>query len=105
MTKKYLDVAERVGDISVDGKIEDVISTLQSYIDEYGNTAYIKEEYAGYDGGIDLVLYYTRKETDREREKRLALARAERAKNKKWRKQKEEKELKLLEQLKAKYEG
>lgn len=79
--KKYLDVVETLGTIGVselEGGISVVIMQLQSYIDENPNHTDIVLSY-NYDsdefihGTYDIV--GTRKETDKERDKRLAKAR------------------------------
>ena len=104
MTKKYLQIEECVGHISMDGTCIDLIEKLKGTISQYGVSAEIREEWAGYDGGVDLTLYYFRQETDQERDKRLEKERKEKEKKKTAEETKKEKEYKQYLKLKKKFE-
>jgi hypothetical protein len=104
MTKTYKDIKECGEKVSVAGTVTSLINYLQGILDEFGDSAYIEEEYCGYDGCIEPVLYYTRKETDKEYDKRLAENKKARERKKKRQLLKEEKEKELLERLKKKYD-
>jgi tRNA/tmRNA/rRNA uracil-C5-methylase (TrmA/RlmC/RlmD family) len=72
-----------------DEELADIIDTLKELVERYSPTyhrLYLEKEYCGYDGGYEVNLMGTRKETDTERNKRLA---KERKKQEKKQKQKE----------------
>lgn len=82
-----------------------VIENLNKIQDKYPDKdLFFKIERYGYDGGMDLDLYENRKETDQERDARLARLRKQRAKEKEEKLKIEQKERDLLERLKKKYE-
>lgn len=107
MAKKYLDIEVRARTISVydfDKDVKSIIEDLQGYIKEFGDSVRFDVDPSVFDS-VDIVIYYTRKETDDERDRRLAKARKARAKKKKEDAEKEEREKKEYERLRAKFEN
>lgn len=102
---KYKMVRESVNeDIwSLDGKLSDVRNYIDRLIDEYGENACMDIERDGYDCYVELYVHYERQETDKERDKRLAVARKEREKRAREKAQIEERERKELARLQKKY--
>ena len=84
------------------GKLCDILSHVQSLIEEYGEEAYVEYDY-GYDGPGEIEIIYERLETEKEAEKRVTAAKKSREYRKKEKLKTEEKERALLEKLQKKY--
>jgi hypothetical protein len=91
-------------DVVLTGPIKDVINYLEGFLKNYGESAYIKDIYYGYDGGRDTNIYYSREETDDEYQKRLSGENEIKQKKLKERQAKKEREVAQYLKLKAKYE-
>lgn len=86
----------------LEGTLGDVRNRINWLIDDYGEDAMIDFEY-GYEGIEDVVVHFDRKETDKERNKRLKNARKEREKKAAAKIAKEKKERAELARLTKKY--
>ncbi len=91
---KMIQEHEKISLYDLEGSLEDVRDTFQSYIDEYGKEAHLSVEIDRdyYDDYHVFYVNYERQETDKERDRRLAKARKECEKNKAVKVKKEEKE-------------
>ena len=105
---KYKMIAEheQISLYDLEGSLEDVRDTFQSYIDKYGKEAHLSVEIDRSDYYDDYHVFYVnyeRQETDKERNRRLIKARKEHEKNKVAKAKYEEKERKELVRLQKKY--
>lgn len=105
MNKKYLEIEEQIDYVSVEGSLLELIEKFEKLIEVYGESVCIKEEWGGYEGGVEPILYYKRKETDKERDERLEKKREAREEKKEQKRKKEEQERKQYEKLKEKFEN
>lgn len=106
MAKKYLNIREKnnISLYDLGGRVVDVIDKLQSYVLDYGEDTILTIEEDPYSDVPHIEISWLRKETDEEREKRLAKQRKEREREKK-RKEKEKKRLRReYERLKKMFE-
>jgi hypothetical protein len=87
----------------LDGKLVDVKDYIDDLIEKYGDDAYMEIEAHGYDCYPELVVQYDRQESDKERDKRLAVARKDRERRAKEKLAQEERERKELARLQKKY--
>jgi len=105
--KVYLDVYENLtlgGGREFEGRVIDMIDRFKGYVEKYGEDVYISYETGWYDDDPEYVLRWTRKETDEERDARLAAKRKEReAAAARLEKIKEERR-KMYEELKREFE-
>ena len=102
---KYKMICERAEeDIwCLDGKLSDVKEYVERLIEKYGDDACMDIERDGYDCYVELYVEFERQESDKERDKRLAVARKEREKKAKEKAVQEERERKELARLQKKY--
>lgn len=102
---KYKMIRERAEEdiYALDGKLIDVKEYIERLIEQYGENAYMDIERDGYDCYVELYVQYERQESDKERDKRLAVARKEREKKAKEKAAQEERERKELARLQKKY--
>ncbi len=104
--KKYLDVREctHISIYDIEGRIVDIINMLQKYVFDHGENTVIHIIENSYTNLPEIEICWFRKETDKEREKRLKRQRKEREREKK-RKEEEKKRLrKEYEKLKKMFE-
>ncbi len=107
MAKKYLDIRERthISIYDLEGRIVDTIAMLQSFVNDHGEDTVIMVDEDPYTNTAQIEISWLRKETDKEREKRLAKQRKEREREK-IRKEKEKERLrKEYERLKKMFEN
>lgn len=81
-----------------------VIDTMENICEAYGESVFFAIKGYSYDGTLDLELWETRLETDKEYQKRLDAEAATTNKTRAAKLKKEEKERKEYERLKKKFE-
>lgn len=104
MAKKvYKDVTDRVSIPSLHYcPLTQVIATLQEYLDRYGESAWLSiDVYDEYDQ--EWCVEFTRKETEKERDKRLKAARKARNQTKLMREEQDARDRALYEELKERF--
>lgn len=104
--KKYLDVKEKLRDLDTDFFHDSIVklkAELQGLQDDYPDHENLYISVDRYYESIDVELYGTRKETDKERDKRLDKARKIREKNAAHAVELEENERAELKRLQEKY--
>lgn len=103
--KKYLTIekTEDIGDLS--GRLAEAAAVLEDLREKHGDDAYlsINTNFDSYE--IETRLSYTRQETDKERDERLARKREIKMAKKEIKEHKEKQEREMLAKLKEKYEG
>lgn len=106
MAKRYKTLTEykRMDRYDIEGTLKKVIENLEEMREEYGEDSYLElsaEDDYGCEIGVSLRI--ERKETDKERDKRLAKAKKEREQAAKNREEREDKEKARLVDLINKY--
>ncbi len=108
--RKMIEQEFYVTEYDLQGRVVEVIDTLQYFVNQFGDSAEIEIQihYHGYDGAdIECFGRYVRQETDKELDKRLTRAKKARATAKanrvKAKAEKEEQERKMLADLLEKY--
>ena len=86
-----------------EGKASDVIERIKAYKKYSGSDVEFRINYGGY-SDVDLEVYTTRLETDKERDARLDRAKKQRERAKKAKEKREAQDRKLYERLKEKFE-
>jgi len=108
MSKRYLDVEYKVRGMEADDfciPLKDLIKECEAYVAEYGDSVRLGYSYYGYDGGVDFKMFATRKETNKERDTRLVLAKKKRDKAAITIQKSNEKDRKQYEELKLRFEN